>query len=105
MKHARPIQMLVLVATASFAGTGAAGLFDTQDYDQCVIDHLSGVKLDLVATEMIRICDETYKSNRLVSKKQQAYNACLLEYLPSVESPIAAKEIIRACRRRHLEKL
>lgn len=80
----------------------ADGVFDTEHYNQCIVEGMKGVKIDLVATEIKRICSETY--NRWsVSKKNQQYNECLMIYLDEVESYVAAKEIIKSCRRKYLE--
>ena len=81
----------------------ADSVFDTEHYDQCIVEGMKGVKIDLVASEIKRICSETYKNRWSVSKKKKQYNECVTTYLDEVESYIAAKEIIKSCRRKYLE--
>ena len=76
---------------------------NTKLYHQCILDHMQGVKLNMVADEIKRICWDSYRDKFSVSKKEQLYNGCLLTYLRRVESEIAAKEIINSCRGRYLE--
>ena len=81
----------------------ADGVFDTEHYDQCIVEGMKGVKIDLVASEIKRICAETYKNRWSISKPNQQYNDCLIIYFDQVESYIAAKEIIKSCHRKYLE--
>ncbi len=94
---------LFLVVSGLFTPGANAGIFDTSDYDQCLIQSLSDVKLNMVANELVRICDESYKNTRFVSKEKKAYNRCLVDNLTNVESEVAAQEIIKACGRLYLK--
>jgi len=74
---------------------------DQEQYDDCILGHLKGAKLDL-ATHLIRqACEENYKKPNFTSKKRIAYNECLLEHLVGVEGIQATMEIKAACSRKH----
>lgn len=83
--------------------TYADGLFDTDHYDQCILESLQDVKLDIVAREIKRICTENYGNRWPVSREHRLYNECLMDYLEDVESEFAAIEIINACRKQFPE--
>jgi hypothetical protein len=72
------------------------------EYNDCVLEHLKGAKLD-AATAMIRkACRENYQGPIYPSDKVRQYNECLLEYLVGVESFQAAMEIHNACSGKYL---
>jgi len=74
---------------------------DQEQYDDCILGHLKGAKLDL-ATHLIRqACEENYKRSNFTSRKRVAYNNCLLEFLLGVESIQATMEIKAACARKY----
>lgn len=79
-----------------------ARLPDTPEYDDCVLQHLPGVELDLAASLIIQACTENYKSFSFTLSRRHTYNECLLEYLQGVDSTQAALEIRSACSRRYL---
>ena len=70
-----------------------------EEYDDCILKHLKGVKLDMVAHNIKQACYDNYKSPSFTNDKKKAYNECLLEHLTGVESLPAALEIKDACSR------
>jgi len=81
------------ISTFSFAGQ--------TEYNDCILKHLKGAKLD-VATNYIRMaCEENSKKASFISKNRRAYNSCLLEHLAGVESLHAVMEISNACASKH----
>ena len=71
-----------------------------EEYDDCILQHLKGVKLDIVTHHIKQACYDNYKSPSFTNDKKKAYNECLLEHLPGVESVPAALEIKDACSRK-----
>ena len=74
---------------------------DQEQYDDCILGHLKGAKLDLATHLIRRACEENYKRPNFTSKKRIAYNECLLEHLVGVEGIQAAMEIKAACGRKY----
>lgn len=73
-----------------------------EEYNDCILQHLKGAKLD-AATGMIRqACYENYYGPFYPSERVRRYNDCLLEYLAGVESFQAAMEIRNACGSKYL---
>ena len=71
------------------------------EYDDCLLKHLKGAKLD-IATHLIKqACYENYKKPTFTSDKSRAYNNCLLEHLVGVESMQAVMDIRTACDRKY----
>ena len=67
------------------------------EYDNCILAHLKGAKVD-VATHLIKqACSQNYKTKGLGSASQRAYNDCLLQHLPGTENVQAVMEIKSAC--------
>lgn len=82
---------------------GAEALPAGQDeYNDCLLEHLKGVKHD-AATALIRqACYENYIGPIFPGEKVKKYNECLLEYLVGVESFQAVMEIRNACGSKYL---
>lgn len=91
MKRLREIiiMLFVVIATSPFAGQA--------EYDNCILEHLKGTKLDIAAHIIKQACEENYKNPSFTSDKKRAYNNCLLEHLVEVESLQAVMDIRSAC--------
>lgn len=82
-------------------GLSASALDNQEGYDDCVLAHLKGAKIDY-ATHLIKLaCDENYRSANFTSKRRKAYNECILEHLVEVSSMQAIIEIKSACHSKH----
>ncbi len=82
------------------SGTGA--LAGQNEYNDCLLEHLMGAKLD-AATALIRMaCYENYYGPFYPNEKVRKYNACLLDHLVGVESFQAVMEIRNACAGKYL---
>lgn len=95
MKH-----LMITVAIFSFA-IPAPTIAGQAEYDDCVLAHLKGTKLDLVAHLIKQACKNNYKNHGLTSKREIDYNNCLLKHLVGIESIQAAMEVKSACGRKH----
>jgi hypothetical protein len=95
MKH-----LLITIAIFSLV-LSTPVMADQEQYDDCILGHLKGAKLDLATHLIRRACEENYKTSNFTSKKRIAYNNCLLEFLVEVESIQATMEIKAACGRKH----
>ena len=91
MKKIIPLLLLV------FSLSVTAG---QDEYDECILKHLKGAKIDVVSHLVMQACRENYKSPSFTSSKKKAFNECLLEHLPGVESVPAAMEIKDVCHRK-----
>ena len=74
------------------------------EYDECILKHLKGAKIDVVSHLVMQACRDNYKSPSFTNEKKKAFNECLLEHLPGVESVPAAMEIKDVCNRKSKEK-
>ena len=70
------------------------------EYDECILKHLKGAKIDVVTHLVMQACKENYKSPSFTNEKKKSFNECLLEHLPGVESVPAAMEIKDVCHRK-----
>ena len=72
------------------------------DYDDCILDHLRGAKLDAASRFIAEACEENYGSgpSKSIMTKERRYNECLLEYMVGVESVDAVIRIRRACEKK-----
>lgn len=102
----RNLQLLA-VTMLLVMGTSASALTSDFDenpaYDNCILDHLRGAKLDLASQLITNACYENYEDSGLLSDEDLAYNRCLLDNLPGVESINATLQIRRVCERRHYD--
>lgn len=73
-----------------------------EEYNDCILSHLKGAKLDVAAGLIRNACYENYMGPFFPSEKVRQYNECLLEYLVGVESFQAAMEIRNACGGKYL---
>ncbi|MBA2410643.1 MAG: hypothetical protein H0V62_13085 [Gammaproteobacteria bacterium] len=90
--------MLLVIGTSARAQWSD---FDTNPaYDDCILEHLSGAKLDIASQLITNACYENYEDSGLMSDEDRAYNQCLLDYLPRVESITATLQIRRVCARK-----
>lgn len=74
----------------------------TEDYNNCILAHLKGAKLDVTTSLIRQACYENYMGPFYPSEKVRQYNECLLEYLAGVESFQATMEIRNACNSKYL---
>jgi hypothetical protein len=86
--------ILVLAVSTSIHGGQA-------EYDDCILKHLKGAKLDVAANLIKQACEENYRNPSFTSDKRRAYNRCLLDHLSGVESLQATMEIKSACNRKY----
>ncbi len=94
------VTILVFLLLSLFSQQAFSGKQD--DYDQCILGNLQGVKYDWMSQEIRRICKENYLNTISPSKKRERYNECVLTHLHEVESEQAASHIIKACKSKHL---
>ncbi len=73
-----------------------------EEYNDCLLQHLKGAKLDVVAAMIREACYENYQGFLNPGEKVKKYNECLLEHLVDVESFQAAMEIRNACGGKYL---
>ena len=85
--------LMVTVSITSIAGQ--------EEYDDCILKHLKGAKLDVAASLIKQACEENYRNPSFTSDKRRAYNRCLLDHLSGVESLQATMEIKSACNRKY----
>lgn len=97
MKHR--VAVCLILFTLTGPGTASAG---QDDYNDCILKYLKGVKLDAAAELIRNACYENYASIFPPSEKVRKYNECLLEYLAGVESFRGAMEIRNACGGKYL---
>ena len=89
------IALNIAVANVSHA-------FDKPEYDDCLLQHLKGAKLDAAAQLITKACDDNIR-NAFTSSTQRKYNDCLLENLVGVESMVAMNQITHVCYRKSTE--
>ena len=95
MKHLHVIFFIAFLAITNSVYS------DQTEFDDCILEHLRGAKLD-VATHVIKqACNENYKNSNITSDKKRAYNNCLLEHLVGVENLQAVMDIKAACSSKH----
>lgn len=90
---------LVLFLFFSLSATAFAG---QDEYNDCILTHLKGAKLDAAAGLIRNACHENYTGPFYPTEKVRRYNECLLEYLVGVESFQAAMEIRNSCGGKYL---
>ena len=96
MKYLRIIMVIYFftISISTFAGQA--------EYDDCILKHLKGVKIDIATHTIKQACEQNYKKKPdFTSDKKRAYNNCLLEHLVGVESFQAVMDITAACGRKH----
>lgn len=77
--------------------------FGGQDeYNDCVLEHLKGARLDAATALIRKACRENHQGPIYPSGKVRQYNECLLEHLVEVESFQAVMEIHSACSGKYL---
>jgi hypothetical protein len=83
----------IVLSLPSYAGE--------EEYDDCLLLHLKGTKLDSAAHLIKQACHGLYKQpGVLLDKKRQFYN-CLLDNLVGVESMQAVNDINAVCGRKY----
>ena len=100
----RNLSLLPLAIVVLATGTSAqapASVFEDPEYDSCLLQYLSGAKLDFASVLIRQACDENYRDPAFTSDQERAYNKCLLDHLQDVESLNAALQIQGACDRKH----
>ena len=75
---------------------------DSYDFDDCLLDHLKGAKLDAASRFIAEACEENYGTgpSKSIMTKERRYNECLLEHMVGVESVDAIIRIRRACEKK-----
>lgn len=81
----------------------APGYTAEEEYDDCILEHLRGAKLDLAASLIRNACYENYESIFEPREDVRQYNECLLKYLVGVENFHAAMEIRNSCANKYLK--
>ena len=71
------------------------------EYDDCILKHLKGAKVDMATQLVKQACKENYKNPSFTSDEQRAYNNCLLEHLVEIESIQAVINIKASCKSKH----
>ena len=97
------LAVTILLATAMSASAQTSDFDRNPAYDNCILEHLRGAKLDIASQLITNACYENYEDSGLMSDEDVAYNQCLLDHLPRVESINATLQIRRACARRHYD--
>ena len=95
MKYLRATLVIyfLTISISTFAGQA--------EYDDCILEHLKGAKLDIATDIINQACKENYKNPSFTSEKRRKYNHCLLENLVGVESFQAVIGIKEACGRKY----
>jgi hypothetical protein len=91
MKHLHVLIVVFAFAISTSAFAGQA------EYDDCILQHLKGARLDLAVSMIRQACEENYRRPDFVAEQKRAYNNCLLEHLVGVESYDAVTNIKQAC--------
>lgn len=99
---ARPLLIIALFPSMLvYSGSALADLQQTA-IDECVLEHLTGSKLDSASLLITRSCEENYRKPNFLSKRRKSYNTCLLDHLKGVESEYAVEKILQICEKKHL---
>ena len=80
----------------------AAGLAGQDEYDECILKHLKGARLNVAASLIRNACYENYGSIFTPSDEVRQYNECLLVHLVGVENFQAVMELRNACASKYL---
>ena len=91
----------LIIASLLYLAVSPATIAGQTEYDDCILEHLKGAKLDEATHLIKRACDENYRNSGFTSDKTRNYNNCLLEHLVGVESVRAMLEIKTVCDRKH----
>lgn len=91
----------IVLLTTGTSSRAPASVFEDPEYDACLLQYLTGAKLDFASQLIRQACDENYRDPAFTSDQDRAYNQCLLDHLQGIESLNAALEIQGACERRH----
>ncbi len=89
----------VLLSVLIVSGTAHAG---ADEYNECILTHLKGAKLDVAADLLRNACHDNHMWLFPPSERVRQYNECLLEHLVGVESFQAAMELRNACGNKYL---
>jgi hypothetical protein len=73
----------------------------TEEYDDCLLVHLKGAKLDAAADLVKQACQGLYKQPGVLLEDRRLFLNCLLEHLVGVESVLAVNDIHLACGRKY----
>ena len=71
------------------------------EYNECILQHLKGAKLDVASHFIKQACDDNFQSQLTISSKRKEKNKCLLTNLVGVESLQAVMAIVDACDSKH----
>ncbi|PFH10834.1 hypothetical protein BCF11_3267 [Collimonas sp. PA-H2] len=89
----------VFLAMMAFSAWPAMA-FDSQQYDECVLQYLRNAKSGQASDMIVNACRKLYKEGAFLQSAERTYQACLLQNLPGVENDQAAQYIAAACQRR-----
>ena len=70
-------------------------------YDDCLLVHLKGAKLDPAVDLIKQACQGLYKQPGILLEDRRQFLNCLLEHLVGVESLQAVDDIHLACGRKY----
>ena len=94
----KSIISLVLSLSIIFSFSCFAG---QEEYDDCLLLHLKGTKLDPAAHLIKQACHGLYKRPGVLLEKKRRYYHCLLDNLVGVESMLAVNDINAVCSRKY----
>ncbi|WP_205631655.1 VF_A0006 family four-cysteine protein [Collimonas pratensis] len=97
----QPMKYSTYVFLAMMAFSAAPAMaFDSQQYDECVLQYLRNAKSGQASDMIVNACRKLYKEGAFLQSDERTYQACLLQNLPGVENDQAAQYIAAACQRR-----
>jgi hypothetical protein len=90
--------LIVILICMVFPFSAYAG---DEEYDDCILLHLKGAKLDHAANLIKQACYRLYKQKGVLLEDRRLFLTCLLEHLVGIDSAQAVDEIHRACGRKY----
>lgn len=94
----KQILAILMISCLIFSVSTYAG---DEAYDDCLLVHLKGAKLDPAAHLIKQACYGLYKKSGVLLEDRRLFLSCLLEHLVGVESVQAVDEIHAACGRKY----
>jgi hypothetical protein len=94
----KQIFAILIIICSIFSSAIYAG---DEEYDECLLVHLKGAKLDPAANLIKQACQRLYKQPGILLEERRLFLGCLLEHLVGVESIQAVDEIHAACGRKY----
>jgi hypothetical protein len=94
----KPLLSLLLSLSIVFSFSSFAG---QEEYDDCLLLHLKGAKLDPAAHLIKQACHGLHKQPSVLLDKKRQFYICLLDNLVGVESIQAITDINAVCGRKY----